>query len=110
MEPSPQKPPGIAGPETARLAYDLWERAGRPAGRDEEFWLEAERQIAASVRAPAVQHAPRPSLGGRTPATRPAERKPPGWPAPPLAKKNGRNSAKSPVSQTEPRLARASAD
>jgi hypothetical protein len=26
-------------------AYELWEKAGRPAGRDLEFWLEAEREI-----------------------------------------------------------------
>ena len=26
-------------------AYKLWEQAGRPAGRDLEFWLEAEREM-----------------------------------------------------------------
>lgn len=26
-------------------AFELWEQAGRPANRDLEFWLEAERQI-----------------------------------------------------------------
>jgi hypothetical protein len=26
-------------------AYELWEQAGRPAGQDLEFWLEAERQL-----------------------------------------------------------------
>ena len=26
-------------------AYELWEQAGRPADRDVEFWVEAERQI-----------------------------------------------------------------
>jgi hypothetical protein len=26
-------------------ATQLWEQAGRPTGRDEEFWLEAELQI-----------------------------------------------------------------
>lgn len=26
-------------------AFELWEQAGRPEGRDLEFWLEAERQI-----------------------------------------------------------------
>ena len=29
-------------------AHELWERAGRPAGRDLDFWLEAEREIRAS--------------------------------------------------------------
>jgi len=28
-------------------AIQLWEAAGRPAGRDDEFWLEAEAQIQA---------------------------------------------------------------
>jgi hypothetical protein len=31
---------------TAR-AYQLWEQAGRPSGRDLDFWLEAEREISA---------------------------------------------------------------
>jgi hypothetical protein len=26
-------------------AYELWEHAGRPAGRELEFWLEAERRL-----------------------------------------------------------------
>lgn len=26
-------------------AYELWEQAGRPADRELDFWLEAERQI-----------------------------------------------------------------
>jgi hypothetical protein len=29
---------------TAR-AYRLWERAGRPSGRDLDFWLDAEREF-----------------------------------------------------------------
>ncbi|WP_456837471.1 DUF2934 domain-containing protein [Bradyrhizobium sp. USDA 4486] len=31
--------------ETRRRAYELWERAGRPQGRDAEFWLRAEREV-----------------------------------------------------------------
>ena len=27
------------------LAYTLWEQQGRPAGRDLELWLQAERQL-----------------------------------------------------------------
>jgi hypothetical protein len=27
------------------LAYQLWERAGRPDGQADRFWWEAERQI-----------------------------------------------------------------
>lgn len=28
------------------LAYQLWEKAGRPAGREEEFWRQAEESLA----------------------------------------------------------------
>ena len=31
----------------AERAYSLWQQAGRPAGRDEEFWLRAEAELAA---------------------------------------------------------------
>ena len=30
-----------------QLAYDLWESGGRPEGREMEFWLRAEAEIAA---------------------------------------------------------------
>lgn len=29
----------------AALAYSIWEREGRPVGRDQEHWLEAELEI-----------------------------------------------------------------
>jgi hypothetical protein len=32
-------------PRIRARAYELWEKAGKPVGRDLEFWLEAERQI-----------------------------------------------------------------
>ena len=38
----------------SRLAYQLWEDAGRPAGRDLDFWLAAE----AKLRAPVAKSAP----------------------------------------------------
>lgn len=31
--------------EIQLLAYQLWEQSSRPAGRDMEFWLEAQRQL-----------------------------------------------------------------
>jgi hypothetical protein len=34
----------------SRVAYELWENAGRPAGRDLEFWLAAEAQVRGSLR------------------------------------------------------------
>jgi hypothetical protein len=33
--------------EVAARAYRLWESAGRPAGRDLEYWLLAEQQVMA---------------------------------------------------------------
>ena len=33
---------------TVQLAYHLWEQAGRPDGRDLEFWTRAEEKMAAS--------------------------------------------------------------
>lgn len=33
--------------EIRARAYQLWEQAGWPAGRDLEFWLEAEKEIEA---------------------------------------------------------------
>lgn len=35
----------------SRLAYQLWENAGRPVGRDLEFWLAAEAQVQATKQA-----------------------------------------------------------
>lgn len=37
--------------ETRKRAQDLWERAGRPSGRDVEFWLQAESEIKSARRA-----------------------------------------------------------
>jgi len=33
-------------------AHELWEQHGRPQGRDEEFWLRAERELVGSVGGP----------------------------------------------------------
>ncbi|MBI4323708.1 MAG: DUF2934 domain-containing protein [Chloroflexi bacterium] len=33
-------------------AYQLWETAGRPTGRDQEFWLLAEHELKAKFKAP----------------------------------------------------------
>jgi hypothetical protein len=37
-----QEPKGI---QIVRRAYQLWENAGKPEGRDQEFYHEAERQL-----------------------------------------------------------------
>ena len=40
-----------------RLAYVLWENAGCPAGRSDEFWFAAEAQLAQSSDESAVKDA-----------------------------------------------------
>ena len=37
--------------DIGRLAYQMWENAGRPAGRDLEFWLAAEAKVRMSATA-----------------------------------------------------------
>jgi hypothetical protein len=31
--------------DIVRRAYQLWQQAGEPAGRDQEFYLQAEREL-----------------------------------------------------------------
>jgi len=31
--------------DIVRRAYQLWEKAGQPQGRDQEFYLQAEREL-----------------------------------------------------------------
>jgi len=35
----------LAEKDIVRRAYFLWEQAGQPEGKDQEFYLEAERQL-----------------------------------------------------------------
>ena len=52
----------------ACLAFQLWEKAGCPEGRDLEFWLEAETHLLATQRPEAVKGetaAAKPSSGKR---------------------------------------------
>ena len=44
----PQSAPVITTEEIARCAYAIWERQGRPAGKDTEHWLQAEMQLKGS--------------------------------------------------------------
>jgi len=48
--------------EIAALAYELWERRGRPQGDGREDWLEAERQLRGQQ--PELQATPRPAIIG----------------------------------------------
>jgi hypothetical protein len=43
--------------EIAKLAYELWSKAGHEQGRDLEFWLEAEKQFKPNVQA-GTKHQP----------------------------------------------------
>jgi hypothetical protein len=47
----------LTGEEIAALAYSIWEKEGRPDGRDVEHWLQAELQ----VRGRGTIHTPPPS-------------------------------------------------
>ena len=42
--------------EVRDRAYHLWEKAGRPIGREHEFWAEASREIEGEPRAPTRQN------------------------------------------------------
>lgn len=35
----------VSEEDIKRRAHELWEMAGRPEGRDEEFWSKAEQQV-----------------------------------------------------------------
>jgi hypothetical protein len=38
--------------EVVRRAYELWEKAGKPEGRDQEFYHEAERELEGDPKTP----------------------------------------------------------
>ena len=40
-----ERTPDLSDEHVRVLAYELWERAGRPDGQDLEYWLEAERRL-----------------------------------------------------------------
>lgn len=42
---SPASPLAPTHEEIAGRAQELWEKYGRPSGRDQEIWLEAERSL-----------------------------------------------------------------
>jgi hypothetical protein len=66
------------------LAYRLWEEAGRPHGRGDEFWHAAERQIASR---PAPDQPPATSASPAAASLAPATRKPAAPAAKPAAPK-----------------------
>jgi hypothetical protein len=46
----PHRGAGIPESRIRARAHELWEQHGRPQGRDEEFWLQAERELVGSAR------------------------------------------------------------
>ena len=61
--------------EIQKLAYQLWERDGRPTGRDHDHWREAEEKLSRAVADPgpaAVSPVKRP----RKPTGKPAAAEP----------------------------------
>jgi hypothetical protein len=50
-DPSPEDA-ADAKREHSKRAYALWEQAGRPDGRELEFWSQAEAELAAESKAP----------------------------------------------------------
>ncbi|MBR0831510.1 DUF2934 domain-containing protein [Bradyrhizobium manausense] len=44
--------PDLPEQDVRKRAHELWEEAGKPQGREQEFWLEAERQLREAM----VQH------------------------------------------------------
>ena len=55
---SEDRSPNYEDMEVSSLAYQLWQTAGRPAGRYMEFWAEAEQRLQAERNARAVKRSP----------------------------------------------------
>ena len=71
------QPPHPSRDDIAALAYQMWEKSGRPAGQDIEFWLQAEQTLLSSVNPQPHAASPVPRSVPPTPA-KPASPKPPG--------------------------------
>jgi hypothetical protein len=50
LEKSPQRREHITDSCVRERAHDVWEQHGCPNGRDEEFWLTAERELVEGCR------------------------------------------------------------
>ena len=55
--------------DIARLAQQIWEREGRQAGRDLEYWLQAERELLGRRNLPSPTR-PRPGTVATVPSQR----------------------------------------
>ena len=47
------------------LAYRLWDEAGRPEGRDMDFWLQAEAQLKTATKPKAAKAADKPKTAAK---------------------------------------------
>ena len=70
----------VSREQIALMAYEVWNKAGRPQGRDWEFWFEAERQLRETAKQAPV-----------TPESEPVP-----------ASASARNNSVSPVARVEP--------
>ena len=83
--------------EIALLASQIWEKEGKPSGRDEEIWLQAEAQLLAvrkdDAESPKTVKSERvPSVAKTKPSTEPriaVVKEAWGQPTPASARKNG---------------------
>ena len=41
--------------EIMQRAYDLWEQAGKPEGREDEFYYQAEQEVGSAAQSPPLQ-------------------------------------------------------
>lgn len=58
-----------------KRAYELWEQAGSPPGREQDFWLRAEQEITGSG-AQAASKKPKPAKKAASPKKQAAAKKP----------------------------------
>jgi hypothetical protein len=64
--------------EIAALAYQMWEKNGKPAGQDIKFWLQAEESLRSPVKSQPQAAAPLPRAVPPPPPPMPASPKSPG--------------------------------
>ena len=56
-----EHPVTVTESQIGAMAYKLWESAGHPAGRDLEFWLNAEKQLLAASKVASATRAAAPA-------------------------------------------------
>jgi hypothetical protein len=64
-------PPPLPHEEISRRARELWEKQGRPQGRDQDIWFEAERSLLREAQPSAQPTAPDATIAPASPAIYP---------------------------------------